>query len=191
MFVVGRIVFQLFSDICPKTCKNFLSLCTGEFFFSILHRENVCKWSVNHLTHDRELVYLQWSLVLKQALCFYVFNYTLSVVRMKHVRSMAYFGDVLRKSKMSVILDFPTLRIIHDPSTDGCKSVNRLQINPPSHFHPTHGLAGTRCWHRQRWEMAAQLFPVNTYTLHSHMQQSGCSFLTHWCGTGSADTIQT
>ncbi|TWW70950.1 NK-tumor recognition protein [Takifugu flavidus] len=27
---VGRIVFQLFSEICPKTCKNFLSLCTGE-----------------------------------------------------------------------------------------------------------------------------------------------------------------
>uniref|UniRef100_A0A3Q3WKA3 Peptidyl-prolyl cis-trans isomerase n=1 Tax=Mola mola TaxID=94237 RepID=A0A3Q3WKA3_MOLML len=27
---VGRIVFQLFSDICPKTCKNFLSLCTGK-----------------------------------------------------------------------------------------------------------------------------------------------------------------
>uniref|UniRef100_A0A8C5G8G8 peptidylprolyl isomerase n=1 Tax=Gouania willdenowi TaxID=441366 RepID=A0A8C5G8G8_GOUWI len=27
---VGRIVFQLFSDSCPKTCKNFLSLCTGE-----------------------------------------------------------------------------------------------------------------------------------------------------------------
>ncbi|XP_054846766.1 NK-tumor recognition protein isoform X2 [Eublepharis macularius] len=27
---VGRIVFQLFSDVCPKTCKNFLCLCTGE-----------------------------------------------------------------------------------------------------------------------------------------------------------------
>ncbi|XP_018414151.1 PREDICTED: NK-tumor recognition protein [Nanorana parkeri] len=27
---VGRIVFQLFSDVCPKTCMNFLSLCTGE-----------------------------------------------------------------------------------------------------------------------------------------------------------------
>ncbi|XP_066483025.1 NK-tumor recognition protein isoform X2 [Tiliqua scincoides] len=27
---VGRIVFQLFSDVCPRTCKNFLSLCTGE-----------------------------------------------------------------------------------------------------------------------------------------------------------------
>uniref|UniRef100_A0A8C4SBZ9 peptidylprolyl isomerase n=1 Tax=Erpetoichthys calabaricus TaxID=27687 RepID=A0A8C4SBZ9_ERPCA len=27
---VGRIVFQLFSDVCPKTCKNFLWLCTGE-----------------------------------------------------------------------------------------------------------------------------------------------------------------
>ncbi|KAK2859507.1 hypothetical protein Q5P01_004127 [Channa striata] len=26
---VGRIVFQLFSDICPKTSKNFLCLCTG------------------------------------------------------------------------------------------------------------------------------------------------------------------
>ncbi|XP_063063530.1 NK-tumor recognition protein isoform X2 [Engraulis encrasicolus] len=27
---VGRIVFQLFSDICPKTSKNFRCLCTGE-----------------------------------------------------------------------------------------------------------------------------------------------------------------
>ncbi|XP_020568300.1 NK-tumor recognition protein isoform X2 [Oryzias latipes] len=27
---VGRIVFQLYSDICPKTSKNFLCLCTGE-----------------------------------------------------------------------------------------------------------------------------------------------------------------
>ncbi|PIO25800.1 hypothetical protein AB205_0178220, partial [Aquarana catesbeiana] len=26
----GRIVFQLFSDVCPKTCMNFLCLCTGE-----------------------------------------------------------------------------------------------------------------------------------------------------------------
>lgn len=27
---IGRIVFQLFSDVCPKTCTNFLCLCTGE-----------------------------------------------------------------------------------------------------------------------------------------------------------------
>ncbi|XP_062979028.1 NK-tumor recognition protein isoform X2 [Elgaria multicarinata webbii] len=27
---VGRIIFQLFSDVCPRTCKNFLCLCTGE-----------------------------------------------------------------------------------------------------------------------------------------------------------------
>uniref|UniRef100_A0A3B3HLB2 Peptidyl-prolyl cis-trans isomerase n=1 Tax=Oryzias latipes TaxID=8090 RepID=A0A3B3HLB2_ORYLA len=28
--VMGRIVFQLYSDICPKTSKNFLCLCTGK-----------------------------------------------------------------------------------------------------------------------------------------------------------------
>uniref|UniRef100_A0A3B3BI78 Peptidyl-prolyl cis-trans isomerase n=1 Tax=Oryzias melastigma TaxID=30732 RepID=A0A3B3BI78_ORYME len=27
---VGRIVFQLYSDVCPKTSKNFLCLCTGD-----------------------------------------------------------------------------------------------------------------------------------------------------------------
>ncbi|XP_069829730.1 probable inactive peptidyl-prolyl cis-trans isomerase-like 6 [Dendropsophus ebraccatus] len=28
--LVGRLLFELFSDICPKTCKNFQSLCSGE-----------------------------------------------------------------------------------------------------------------------------------------------------------------
>ena len=27
---MGRIVVQLFNDICPKTCENFLQLCTGQ-----------------------------------------------------------------------------------------------------------------------------------------------------------------
>ncbi|KAM3928265.1 NK-tumor recognition protein isoform 1-T1 [Leptodactylus fuscus] len=27
---IGRIIFQLFSDVCPKTCTNFLCLCTGD-----------------------------------------------------------------------------------------------------------------------------------------------------------------
>ncbi|XP_046877225.1 probable inactive peptidyl-prolyl cis-trans isomerase-like 6 [Hypomesus transpacificus] len=27
---VGRLLFELFSDLCPKTCKNFQALCTGE-----------------------------------------------------------------------------------------------------------------------------------------------------------------
>lgn len=26
----GRVVFELFSDVCPKTCENFRCLCTGE-----------------------------------------------------------------------------------------------------------------------------------------------------------------
>ncbi|XP_043922784.1 probable inactive peptidyl-prolyl cis-trans isomerase-like 6 isoform X2 [Protopterus annectens] len=28
--LTGRMLFELFSDICPKTCKNFQALCTGE-----------------------------------------------------------------------------------------------------------------------------------------------------------------
>lgn len=27
---MGRVVFELFADICPITCENFRSLCTGE-----------------------------------------------------------------------------------------------------------------------------------------------------------------
>ena len=27
---VGRIILELFTDVCPKTCENFRSLCTGE-----------------------------------------------------------------------------------------------------------------------------------------------------------------
>nr|ACO13824.1 Peptidyl-prolyl cis-trans isomerase G [Esox lucius] len=28
--LVGRVVVELFSDVCPKTCENFRCLCTGE-----------------------------------------------------------------------------------------------------------------------------------------------------------------
>uniref|UniRef100_A0A8D2J2J1 Peptidyl-prolyl cis-trans isomerase n=1 Tax=Varanus komodoensis TaxID=61221 RepID=A0A8D2J2J1_VARKO len=27
---IGKLVFELYSDICPKTCRNFQCLCTGE-----------------------------------------------------------------------------------------------------------------------------------------------------------------
>ena len=29
-FSAGRVVFELFSDLCPKTCENFRALCTGK-----------------------------------------------------------------------------------------------------------------------------------------------------------------
>ncbi|XP_056104848.1 NK-tumor recognition protein isoform X1 [Rhinichthys klamathensis goyatoka] len=39
---VGRIVFQLFSDVCPKTSKNFLWLCTGEKGSGKTTRKKLC-----------------------------------------------------------------------------------------------------------------------------------------------------
>ncbi|CAI5673145.1 unnamed protein product [Oreochromis niloticus] len=39
---IGRIVFQLFSDICPKTSKNFLCLCTGERGTGKVTRKKLC-----------------------------------------------------------------------------------------------------------------------------------------------------
>uniref|UniRef100_A0A096M6N0 peptidylprolyl isomerase n=1 Tax=Poecilia formosa TaxID=48698 RepID=A0A096M6N0_POEFO len=39
---VGRIVFQLFSDVCPKTSKNFLCLCTGEKGTGKVTRKKLC-----------------------------------------------------------------------------------------------------------------------------------------------------
>lgn len=37
---VGRLVFELFDDIVPRTCKNFRLLCTGELGFGF----KGCEW---------------------------------------------------------------------------------------------------------------------------------------------------
>ena len=29
--LAGRVKFELFADVCPKTCENFRQLCTGEY----------------------------------------------------------------------------------------------------------------------------------------------------------------
>ncbi|XP_078011325.1 putative inactive peptidyl-prolyl cis-trans isomerase-like 6 isoform X4 [Phascolarctos cinereus] len=31
---IGRLIFELYADLCPKTCQNFQSLCTGNAGFS-------------------------------------------------------------------------------------------------------------------------------------------------------------
>ncbi|KAM8967180.1 NK-tumor recognition protein [Pelodytes ibericus] len=39
---IGRIVLQLFSDVCPKTCMNFLCLCTGEKGIGKVTQKKLC-----------------------------------------------------------------------------------------------------------------------------------------------------
>ncbi|MXQ85627.1 hypothetical protein E5288_WYG001272 [Bos mutus] len=34
LYPIGRLIFELYSDTCPKTCKNFQILCTGKAGFS-------------------------------------------------------------------------------------------------------------------------------------------------------------
>ncbi|XP_007484488.1 probable inactive peptidyl-prolyl cis-trans isomerase-like 6 isoform X2 [Monodelphis domestica] len=31
---IGKLIFELFADVCPKTCENFRTLCTGKAGFS-------------------------------------------------------------------------------------------------------------------------------------------------------------
>merc|ERR1712226_368999 len=38
---VGRVIFELFSDVCPRTCDNFRALCTGEKGLSSVTRKTL------------------------------------------------------------------------------------------------------------------------------------------------------
>nr|XP_033795103.1 probable inactive peptidyl-prolyl cis-trans isomerase-like 6 isoform X2 [Geotrypetes seraphini] len=44
----GRLLFELFSDLCPKTCENFRCLCTGEAGRSETGLELAYKGSIFH-----------------------------------------------------------------------------------------------------------------------------------------------
>ncbi|XP_016351742.1 peptidyl-prolyl cis-trans isomerase-like 6 [Sinocyclocheilus anshuiensis] len=44
----GRLLFELFSDVCPKTCKNFKTLCSGEAGLSKSNLELSYKGSIFH-----------------------------------------------------------------------------------------------------------------------------------------------
>lgn len=43
-FLAGRIVLELFSDVCPKTCSNFVKLCNGRFQSSFIMFKSLADW---------------------------------------------------------------------------------------------------------------------------------------------------
>ncbi|XP_062896847.1 probable inactive peptidyl-prolyl cis-trans isomerase-like 6 isoform X1 [Mobula hypostoma] len=45
---VGRLLFELFTDICPKTCKNFAALCTAEASSSPVDTQPCYKGTIFH-----------------------------------------------------------------------------------------------------------------------------------------------
>ncbi|XP_067841119.1 probable inactive peptidyl-prolyl cis-trans isomerase-like 6 [Heptranchias perlo] len=45
---VGRLLFELFTDVCPKTCKNFEALCTAEAGLSPTGLQLCYKGSIFH-----------------------------------------------------------------------------------------------------------------------------------------------
>eukprot|EP00116_Pleurobrachia_bachei_P015278 sb/3475540/ len=54
---VGTVVFELCADICPRTCENFICLCTGEKGIGSMGKPLTYKDSICHRQGSLQLMF--------------------------------------------------------------------------------------------------------------------------------------